>query len=383
MQPYLQQSLAVTHDPSSTQAVTEPANDLTQVANTRVRRAKTLIRPSELVGQMPAGSAHDTVLAARQTIQDILQGRDARPLVVVGPCSIHDPEAALEYAQKLKVLAEELNDRLFIVMRVYFEKPRTTVGWKGLINDPDLNGSFNMSKGLKLARRLLIDINQMGLPAATEILEPLTPQYIGDLIAWAAIGARTTESQTHRQMASGLSAPVGFKNSTDGNLQVAIDAIRSAASGHTFLGINDDGESAIVETMGNPDTHLILRGGSDGTNYEHAAVTEAAQRLAAVGLTPKLMVDCSHANSGKKHGRQAIVWNDLIEQIQVGRDNGQPQIPVSAVIGMMLESNLVEGRQDIPEDLTKLRHGVSVTDECINWETTEALLREGYDRLSH
>ncbi len=268
-------------------------------------------------------------------------------------------------------------------MRVYFEKPRTTTGWKGLINDPDLNGSFNMDKGLRLARRLLLDINELGMPAATEMLEPLTPQYIGDLVSWAAIGARTTESQTHRQMASGLSAPVGFKNSTEGNLQVAIDAMKSAASGHNFLGINDAGEVAMITTAGNPDTHLILRGGADGANYARAAVTAAAQRLNDASLHPRLMVDCSHANSGKKHANQTHVFHDLIDQIKQGRDTtGHPDLPVSAVIGMMLESNLHEGRQNIPDDLADLAYGVSVTDECMNWDTTEQLLREGHAKLA-
>ncbi len=355
---------------------------MNQVSDTRVLETQTLVPPCELTAQIPGSSAaYAAVIAARRAIQDVLQGRDARPIVVVGPCSIHDPEGAMEYARRLKPLAARLNDRMLIVMRVYFEKPRTTTGWKGLINDPDLNGSFNMAKGLRLARRLLLDINELGVPTATEMLEPLTPQYIGDLVAWAAIGARTTESQTHRQMASGLSAPVGFKNTTGGNLQVAIDAMRSAASGHNFLGINHRGEVAMVTTAGNPDTHLILRGGDDATNFSQDDVASAAARLAGAGLEPRLMVDCSHANSGKKHANQAHVWRDLIDQIRRGRDQGAPQTPISAVIGMMLESNLEEGRQGIPEDLSKLQYGVSVTDECMGWNMTESLLSEGYEQL--
>ncbi len=351
---------------------------LKQVSNARVRDMLTVVSPGELLEKMPASdAAYTTVINARKTIHDILQRRDTRPMVIVGPCSIHDPDAALEYARRLKTLADELSDRLYIVMRVYFEKPRTTVGWKGLISDPDLNGSLNMGKGLSIARRLLIDINDLGMPAATEILEPLSPHYIGDLIAWVAIGARTIESQTHRQIASGLSAPVGFKNSTDGNRQVAIDAMLSAAAPHTFLGINDDGQTSIIATAGNTDTHLILRGGSKGSNYEEADVSAAAELLSASGLPSQLMIDCSHANSGKKHGRQAIVWRNLIEQIAASNATGSP----TSIVGMMLESNLNEGRQNIPDDLSQLQYGVSVTDECINWQTTEVLLREGYDRL--
>lgn len=350
-----------------------------QVTDTRVLSTETLVRPHELAQKMPASeAAYRTVLEGRQAVRKILHGDDSRLLVVCGPCSIHDLKGAFEYAQHFAALRERVSDRLELVMRVYFEKPRTTVGWKGLINDPDLDDSFNMDKGLTMARELLIQINELGVPTATEMLEPLTPQYIGDLVTWGAIGARTTESQTHRQMASGLSVPVGFKNSTDGNLQIALDAMRSAQSPHTFLGINEQGEIAVVATKGNDDTHLILRGGSNGTNYEVDAVTEAASQLKNVGLEPLLMVDCSHANSSKKHDRQPLVFRDLIQQIVKGR---KVDTPASAIIGCMLESNLHEGNQKIPADLSELKYGVSVTDACLNWADTEALLLEGYDAL--
>ncbi len=359
--------------------------ELSQVSNVRVREMHPLLNPAELIAQQPGSkAAYETVLKTRQTVHTILQGQDHRPIVIVGPCSIHDPEAALDYAQRLKALADALADRLYIIMRVYFEKPRTTVGWKGLINDPDLNGSFKMEKGLSLARKLLIEINDLGLPTATEILEPLTPHYIGDLLGWVAVGARTTESQTHRQLASGLSAPVGFKNSTDGNLQVAVDAILSAAKPHTFLGINDDGIISTVVTNGNEDTHLILRGGKNGTNYQGVVVSAAAQLLEASGLPPRLMIDCSHANSGKKHRRQLTVFHEIIEQICADRAeasrNGSISVPPK-IIGLMLESNINEGQQKVPADLSQLKYGLSITDECIDWRTTEALLWEGYNKL--
>jgi 3-deoxy-7-phosphoheptulonate synthase len=352
---------------------------LERVSNLRVSRVQPLIRPSELLDAMPVSSVvYDHVVSVRDAIHRILVGEDQRPLIIVGPCSIHDPDAAMEYAQRLKPLADSLNDRLMVVMRVYFEKPRTTIGWKGLINDPQMNGSFDMGQGLKLARQLLLDINQLGLGTASEILEPLTPQYIGDLLGWVAIGARTTESQTHRQMASGLSTPVGFKNSTDGNTQIAIDAMLAAANPHTFLGINELGETSIIATRGNQDTHLILRGGSQGENYDAADVRRAAEALRRAGLTPSLMVDCSHANSRKNYTRQVIVWRDLIQQIAASRTRGEVQ---SMILGAMLESHLNAGRQDIPKDLSNLKYGVSVTDECIDWDTTEQLLQEAYEHL--
>jgi 3-deoxy-7-phosphoheptulonate synthase len=347
-----------------------------RVSNTRVSSTHRLIRPLDLLDELPISESIDEhVLEVRNTIHGILTGIDQRPLVIVGPCSIHDPIAAMDYAQRLKPLADALSDQLYIVMRVYFEKPRTTIGWKGLINDPEMNGSFDMGKGLRLARQLLLDINDLGLATATEILEPFTPQYIGDLLGWVAIGARTTESQTHRQMASGLSAPVGFKNSTDGNTKVAVDAMLSAASPHTFLGINELGETSIVETAGNRDTHLILRGGSRGTNYDQQDVFEAAEMLSSKALNPSVMVDCSHANSGKNYTRQVMVWDNLIEQICGAKSKGGQ----SYVLGAMLESNINAGRQDIKADL---EYGVSVTDACIDWKTTETLLQRGYQALA-
>lgn len=356
-----------------------PVPNSPPVSNLRVRDAKALVSPAALAESIPASPALcGAVAQTRAALCRSLAGDDPRPVVIVGPCSIHDTRAALEYAERLKTLIDELGERMLILMRVYFEKPRTTVGWKGLINDPDLDGSFNMDKGLRMARQLLVDLGELGVPAATEILEPFTPQYVGDLVSWVAIGARTTESQTHRQMASGLSAPVGFKNSTDGNLQVAIDAIRSAAEPHWFLGIDEAGSTAVISTTGNPDTHLILRGGSDGANYGAGKIDAAAQRLRAVGLPARLLVDCSHANSGKKHHRQAVVWRSLIAQIQRARAADGPPSPIA---GMMLESHLREGRQDIPRDLRALRYGVSVTDECIDWDATEALLRGGHAAL--
>jgi 3-deoxy-7-phosphoheptulonate synthase len=347
-----------------------------RVSNVRVSSTHRLIRPLDLLTDMPiTDSIYNHVLEVRQTIHNILSGNDQRPLVIVGPCSIHDPVAAMDYAQRLKPLADALSDRLYVVMRVYFEKPRTTIGWKGLINDPEMNGSFDMGTGLRLARQLLLDINHLGMATATEILEPFTPQYIGDLLGWVAIGARTTESQTHRQMASGLSAPVGFKNSTDGNARVAIDAMLSSASSHTFLGINELGETCIVETTGNHDTHLILRGGSRGTNYDQRDVSEASQMLHSSALNPRVMVDCSHANSGKNYSRQVVVWDNLMEQITDARSDGGQ----SNILGAMLESHINAGRQDIKGDL---KYGISVTDACIDWTTTEQLLQRGYQTLA-
>ncbi|MEW8625338.1 MAG: 3-deoxy-7-phosphoheptulonate synthase [Candidatus Thiodiazotropha sp.] len=355
------------------------ADEIQRVSDLRVSSVQPLVRPSELLEAMPVNAqVYDHVVRARQAIHQILIGEDQRPLVIVGPCSIHDPDAAMDYAQRLKPVADSLSDRLMIVMRVYFEKPRTTIGWKGLINDPEMNGSFDMARGLRLARQLLLDINQLGLATASEILEPFTPQYIGDLLAWVAIGARTTESQTHRQMASGLSTPVGFKNSTDGNTRVAIDAMLSAANPHTFLGINESGETSIVATTGNQDTHLILRGGSQGENYDETEVVRVTSALQSAGLTPRLMVDCSHANSRKNYMRQVVVWGDLIKQIVQARAKGAGQ---SMILGAMLESHLHADRQDIPEDLSDLQYGVSVTDACIDWQTTEQLLREAYELL--
>ncbi|MEM8781500.1 MAG: 3-deoxy-7-phosphoheptulonate synthase [Planctomycetota bacterium] len=343
--------------------------------NVRVSGFDTLPSPGTLTAELPlAEAARETVLRGRRDIERILTRDDDRFLVVVGPCSIHDPAAALEYADRLAEIAREVADRMLVVMRVYFEKPRTTVGWKGLINDPDLDGTFDIARGLRLARRLLLEVNQLGLPAGTEFLDPVTPQYLDDLVAWAAIGARTTESQTHRQMASGLSMPVGFKNATTGDVQVALDAMRSAMSSHHFVGIDEDGRACVVHTVGNAFGHVILRGGHDATNYEPADIADASQRLADADLNPVLLVDCSHANSGKKAERQEAVWNSLVKQRRSGD---------RAILGAMLESNLHEGSQKLPADgdLSKLKPGVSITDACIDWDTTARLLRDGYDAL--
>ncbi|MGB0680132.1 MAG: 3-deoxy-7-phosphoheptulonate synthase [Polyangiales bacterium] len=342
------------------------------IEDIRIEATVPLLAPEALKAALPAGAAAQaTVVAGRRMVEGILRGKDKRWLTVVGPCSIHDPQAALEYAARLVELREQVQDRIALVMRVYFEKPRTTLGWKGLINDPHLDGSFDIATGLRMARQLLAEIGEMGMPTATEMLEPVTPQYIADLVSWAAIGARTTESQTHRQMASGLSMPVGFKNSTEGNLQVAVDAMRAAHSPHSFLGIDPEGRTCIVKSQGNPFGHLILRGGRSGPNYDPASVNKAAAALVAADLPPFLVVDCSHANSGKTATGQAQVWESLLAQ----RTGGQ-----QALIGAMLESNLHEGRQDLQPG-TPLRYGVSVTDPCLGWEQTEALVREAHQAL--
>ena len=333
----------------------------------RVRGVTRLITPSQIKEQSPASrSQRETVLRGREEARAILRGEDDRLLVVVGPCSIHDPEAAFDYARRLAAFSRRVADRYLIVMRVYFEKPRTTVGWKGLINDPLMNDSCDMAYGLALARRILLDIADLGLPAGTEFLDPVVPQYIADLISWAAIGARTTESQTHREMASGLSMPVGFKNGTDGSAQVAIDAMKSSRTPHSFLGIDQDGSTSIVKTTGNPDSHVVLRGGRDGTNYEPQHVAAVCETLKKNGLPPAVMVDCSHANSGKDPNRQPKVWESIIAQRASGRRE---------IIGAMLESNIHFGGQSLGSDPFALKYGVSITDACINWEVTEELLR--------
>ncbi len=349
---------------------------LSPTQNLRVAGLKPLITPEALEAELPLTAAsHAAVLEGRDAVRAVLHEQDPRLLVVVGPCSIHDPKAAMEYARRLVELKTRYADRLCILMRVYFEKPRTTVGWKGLINDPHLDGSFDLETGLRLARRLLRDITALGLPAATEVLDPTTPQYLDDLVSWAAIGARTIESQTHRQMASGLSMPVGFKNGTGGNLQIAVDAIRSAKSPHHFLGVDEKGRACVVSTTGNPDGHMILRGGAGGANYEPRDVARAAELLRAAGLEPRLMVDCSHANSGKKHQNQQRVWNSLLDQ----RRDADPG--AGCIVGAMIESNLEEGNQAIPDSPADLRYGVSITDACIGWEETEQLLADAYRRL--
>jgi len=331
--------------------------------------------PRQLKSQMPlTEAARRTVIDARRAIKQILLGQDRRMIAIVGPCSIHDEPAALEYAHRLDSLRREVEETLLVVMRVYFEKPRTTVGWKGLIYDPHLNDTFDMAAGLRLGRDILLRISALGLPAATEFLDPFVPQYLDDLVSWAAIGARTTESQTHRQMASGLSMPVGYKNSTTGDLQTAINAMLSARTPHAFLGIDADGRACIVNTTGNRWGHLILRGGNDLTNYEPQAVAAAAAVLESAGLARGLMVDCSHANSGKEHTRQNIVWRSVIEQRAAGNRD---------LIGLMLESNLEPGRQDLAADgdVQKLTPGVSITDACIGWDETQQLLLQAHQAL--
>ncbi len=334
----------------------------------RVRGVSRLITPSQIKEQSPATcSQRETVLRGRTGARAILRGEDDRMLVVVGPCSIHDPVGALDYARRLAALSRKAIDRYLIIMRVYFEKPRTTVGWKGLINDPLLNDSCDMAYGLALARRILLDIADLGLPAGTEFLDPIVPQYTADLITWAAIGARTTESQTHREMASGLSMPVGFKNGTDGSVQVAIDAMKSSRMPHSFLGIDQDGATSIIKTTGNPDSHVVLRGGRDGTNYEPSQVAAVCEKLRESGLRPAVMVDCSHANSGKDPSRQPRVWESIIAQRASGRRE---------IIGAMLESNIHFGGQSLGADASALKYGVSITDSCMNWEMTEGLLSQ-------
>jgi 3-deoxy-7-phosphoheptulonate synthase len=326
----------------------------------RIKQIKELSTPEEVMGEIPRTlTATRVVLAARNAINAILNGADDRLLVVVGPCSVHDPVAAIEYATRLAALREQLADRLEIVMRVYFEKPRTTVGWKGLINDPDLDGSFNINKGLRLARNVLSAVNNLGLPAGTEFLDLTTPQYIADLVAWAAIGARTTESQIHRELASGLSCPVGFKNGTDGNVRIAADAVKSASHPHHFMAVTKGGRSAIATTSGNDDCHIILRGGSR-PNYDQASVASAAAELARSGVGQRMMVDTSHANSCKKPENQPLVVADIARQISDGEQ---------LIIGAMIESNLVAGRQDVLPG-TALTYGQSITDGCIDWNTT-------------
>jgi len=339
----------------------------------RVTDLKPLNPPRSFVDSLPiTPEIAKVVTDARASIEDIEQGRDDRIVMLVGPCSIHDEKAGFEYAEKLAVLAEEVKDTVLVVMRVYFEKPRTTVGWKGLINDPNLDGTFDIQTGLERARAFLLEVLKLGLPAGTEFLDPFTPQYLADLISWGAIGARTTESQTHRQMASGLSMPIGYKNGTGGSLQIAVDAMVAARSPHAFLGIDLDGRASVVNTAGNKAQHLILRGGSGGPNYDEESVILASSLLESAGLRKNIVIDCSHANSNKDHNRQPIVFRDAIAQRTEGN---------KAVIGLMLESHLNEGNQSLG-DPAELKYGVSITDACINWKTTEELLREAHAALS-
>jgi len=342
--------------------------------NWHIQATRPIITPRLLSEALPlTAEVAETVVAGRHTVQNILDRKDGRLLVIVGPCSIHDPVAAVDYARHLLPLRQELKDRMEIIMRVYFEKPRTILGWKGLINDPHLDNSCDIETGLKVGRRLLLDIVGLGMPVATEFLDPVVPQYLADLVSWAAVGARTTESQTHREMASGLSMPVGFKNGTDGSLETAVNAMKAARSSHSFLGIDPDGRTCIIQTTGNKWGHLVLRGGKHAPNYDERSIAEAVQQLRAAGLPGELIVDCSHANSGKKHTRQQTVWDHVIEQHRVGS---------RAVIGMMVESNLEEGSQPLTEDLKQLRYGVSVTDACLGWPDTAKLLRNGHAMLA-
>jgi 3-deoxy-7-phosphoheptulonate synthase len=342
------------------------------IENINLVSLEVLITPSKLKESLPVSDkARETVLSSRQVVRDILDGKDHRVFVVVGPCSVHDIKAAKEYALKLKALADEVSDTLYIIMRVYFEKPRTTVGWKGLINDPHLNDTFKIEEGLHIGRQLLIDVAEMGLPTSTEALDPISPQYMQDLITWSAIGARTTESQTHREMASGLSSSVGFKNGTDGGLEVALNAINSAKNPHRFLGMNNDGEVAVVHTTGNQYAHMVLRGGSKGPNYDSVHIKVTEDELKKSGIRPNIMVDCSHANSNKDHNLQPLVMENVANQILEGNES---------IIGLMVESNLEEGNQSA-SNLDELKYGVSITDKCINWETTEKSLRDMRDKI--
>jgi 3-deoxy-7-phosphoheptulonate synthase len=344
-----------------------------RLSNVNVASQNVLLSPADLKLLLPLSeSAEQTVFEARHTVENILARRDPRLILVAGPCSIHDPAAALDYAARLRRLADEVKDSIFIIMRVYFEKPRTTTGWKGLINDPEMDDTFDIEQGLQVARKLLLAIAEMKLPAGTEALDPITPQYLSDLIAWNAIGARTTESQTHREMASGLSAPVGFKNGTDGGLQVAINALLAASKPHTFLGINQSGQVTTLRTKGNGNGHIILRGGTT-PNYDSVAVALAEQELAKHKLAANIMIDCSHGNSNKNAALQPLVLHDVVNQIVDGN---------RSIIGFMLESNLEAGNQPIPADLSKLKYGVSVTDACIDWTTTERALREASEKLA-
>lgn len=344
-----------------------------ETSNLNVTRFDPLVPPGKLLAELPSPpEVTRRVAQAREEVRAIIQGRDPRLLLVVGPCSIHDPVAAMEFARRLVALRERTADTLCVLMRVYFEKPRTTVGWKGLISDPRLDGSRDMAAGLRLSRRLLLDINELGLPTANELLGPVVAQYIADLVAWTAIGARTVESQTHREMASGLSMPVGFKNGTDGSLQVALDGMVASGGAHSFLGLDESGRVAVVHTTGNPDRHLVLRGGGGRTNYDAASVRGAVELLRRAGLSARVMIDCSHGNSSKDHTRQGPVLRDVVGQIVAGGTD---------ILGAMLESHIHAGNQKLDGDPSTLRYGVSITDACIDWETTEGLLLEADQAL--
>lgn len=347
--------------------------DLNKVHNVNVDLVEALSAPEKLRQELPLSeTAYQTVLEGRKSIQAILDGTDKRLFVVLGPCSIHDPAIAYDYAQRLKVLADEVRESMLLVMRVYFEKPRTTVGWKGLINDPDMDDSFHIEKGLRLGRDILLKINEAGLPAGSEALDPVSPQYLSDLISWSAIGARTTESQTHREMSSALSMPVGFKNGTDGGVEVALNALESVVSPHHFLGINPQGQTAVIRTRGNKYGHIILRGGGGRSNYDAVSVAVVEKELEKRKLRRALVVDCSHGNSNKDYSLQPLVFENVVNQVLEGN---------SSIVGLMIESNIHAGKQSIPKDLSQLKYGVSVTDACVDWATTETMLRAAHAKL--
>jgi 3-deoxy-7-phosphoheptulonate synthase len=343
------------------------------LSDTRIESSDVLLTPREMQDILPITDREaETVFKGRRDIENIIDGKDKRKFIVVGPCSIHDVNLALDYAKKLKKLSDLVQDKLLLIMRVYFEKPRTTIGWKGLINDPNIDGSFEIEKGLLIARKLLLKIAQIGLPAATEALDPITPQYLSDLISWAAIGARTIESQTHRELASGLSMPIGLKNGTDGNIEVALNAMEAARTPHSFLGMNEKGEVSILTTKGNEYNQIILRGGGGKTNYDKETVKLVEKQLRERGLQEEIVIDCSHGNSNKDHRKQKEVFANIIDQIIAGD---------SAIVGLMLESNIYEGNQPIPDDIRDLKYGVSITDKCISWSDTEEIILQAYNKL--
>lgn len=345
-----------------------------RVSNVNIKSITPLNPPSEVLAEIPASpQIEDLVVKTRQQIENIISGQDDRLLIITGPCSIHDGRAGLEYAQKLLKIAAELDDRIMILMRAYFEKPRTTIGWKGLINDPNLDGTYNIPSGLRRARQFLMEVTEIGMPTATEFLDPFVPQYVSDIVSWGAIGARTAESQTHRQMASGLSMPIGFKNGTGGSIQLAIDGVVAAKAAHAFLGIDDSGNAAVFQTTGNSACHIVLRGGSSGPNYSTEHVQKAQNMLKANGLSPNLVIDCSHANCGKDYAKEPIAFRDVLQQ----RADGN-----KGIVGLMLESHLNAGNQSMNGGSESLKYGVSITDPCIDWNTTEELLREAYDAMA-
>mgnify|MGYP000302979559 FL=1 len=347
---------------------------INKLINTNIKSSHVLLTPNEVKAKLPlTKSAENTILKFRQQIEDILDFQDIRKFIVVGPCSIHDPKAAIEYAEKLKVLAEKVQDKLVLIMRVYFEKPRTTVGWKGLINDPEMDDSFHVEHGILIARNLLLRLAELGLPTATEALDPIIPQYISELVAWSAIGARTTESQTHREMASGLSMPVGFKNGTDGNIHVALNALKSAKTPHNFLGINQKGQVSVFQTRGNAHGHVILRGGNQ-PNFDPESIRLVEEQLKAENLPPRIVIDCSHGNTNKDYKLQSLVLENVIQQIVDGN---------TSIVGMMLESNLYEGSQPITGKREELQYGVSVTDKCISWKETEKIILAAHSKLKY